>query len=710
MSTRADWELYYNEYGNEAWYNSATGEDTLTKPLVLQYSEDEVFLLVLLQALIRGRQCRARLRWTALFSRLDSADRAATRFERRGKPMRAILELEHARDVLMPHKNDHLQRWAVLLSRLRNLCTDTQTKLYWDGMRAAEAYEFRTALSSLGQARHAVKVLGHKAGLYQSKIPQLITSECTIALKLVACRVAAAMVESGMKPKRARKALERMKLLHHCDDDQSGGVPRHLWKDASGITADNLELNAREKRNAMREKIHKRRRQHKRRGGRSGSSDGGSGSSFGGSDNEQERRQQHHEETNPSDTARSDASGSDDEASVPESAPSSAPGSGSESSLRDSDSSDSDDGDREHERVLASLGGAEEETSHDIDSNLEQRIAGAARMCLRYQLDVEALIAEGMDRNLPVPNLLDALSGSEKEEEIDDFAYLEGRRGRASSSAENSSDSSSLSSSGGDDDNDDADHSASRPKPKTKSKTKKSAAKKEYQPKTLGQFSAFLRATQCRLGLLLHELLLGDEKSKRKMNERGITPALLDTLTTSLDPLLTHIVLDLNTAPPLNGENPTSTSTAKAKQKRRRKAPPGGLPPGPATRAQYLCLRDQAAEALADCRIRIHRTVVDRIDEDWDKLDLRTNREKSRKRKGMWVCTTCYLVNQPTFFSCSACRSAPEQYLTQEEERQQQLRVKLRTLHLRASCRAQDSAKLFKNIAKEYPLQTAVVN
>ena len=162
MSTRTDWEMYYNEYGNEAWYNRVTGEDTLTKPLVLQYSEDEVFLLVLLQALIRGRQCRGRLRWAALFSRLDHANRAATRFERRGKPMRAILELEHARDVLKPHKNDHLQRWAVLLSRLRNLCTDTHTRLYWDGMRAAEAYDLRAALSSLRQARDAVK--GAKRG------------------------------------------------------------------------------------------------------------------------------------------------------------------------------------------------------------------------------------------------------------------------------------------------------------------------------------------------------------------------------------------------------------------------------------------------------------------------------------------------------------------------------------------------------------------
>ena len=103
MSSRHDWQLYYNEYGNEAWYNSVTGEDTLHQPLELQYTDDDIFLLTLLQALIRGRQCRARLKWQKLIQQLELAERACSRFEQRGKPMRAISELAHARDILLPH-------------------------------------------------------------------------------------------------------------------------------------------------------------------------------------------------------------------------------------------------------------------------------------------------------------------------------------------------------------------------------------------------------------------------------------------------------------------------------------------------------------------------------------------------------------------------------------------------------------------------------
>ena len=67
-----------------------------------------------------------------------------------------------------------------------------------------------------------------------NRIPVLIASECRVALRIVACRVAASMTMDGRSTEEIVTSLETLALDQHIQ--RGSGIPSERWSVASGLT------------------------------------------------------------------------------------------------------------------------------------------------------------------------------------------------------------------------------------------------------------------------------------------------------------------------------------------------------------------------------------------------------------------------------------------------------------------------------------------
>ena len=111
------------ESGFVYYYNNTTGESSWSEPpsttttttihdnpfnidsTLFDSRSREYWLLTLFQACCRGWLARRALKYRFLDRKIGDAERNATRFEKRGKRVRAIEQWEYARHVLKPHRS-----------------------------------------------------------------------------------------------------------------------------------------------------------------------------------------------------------------------------------------------------------------------------------------------------------------------------------------------------------------------------------------------------------------------------------------------------------------------------------------------------------------------------------------------------------------------------------------------------------------------------
>ena len=111
------------ESGFVYYYNNTTGESSWSEPpsttttttihdnpfnidsTLFDSRSREYWLLTLFQACCRGWLAHRALKYRFLDRKIDDAERNATRFEKRGKRVRAIEQWEYARHVLKPHRS-----------------------------------------------------------------------------------------------------------------------------------------------------------------------------------------------------------------------------------------------------------------------------------------------------------------------------------------------------------------------------------------------------------------------------------------------------------------------------------------------------------------------------------------------------------------------------------------------------------------------------
>ena len=111
------------ESGLVYYYNNTTGESSWSEPpsttttttihdnpfnidsTLFDSRSREYWLLTLFQACCRGWLARRALKYRFLDRKIGDAERNATRFEKRGKKVRAIEQWEYARHVLKPHRS-----------------------------------------------------------------------------------------------------------------------------------------------------------------------------------------------------------------------------------------------------------------------------------------------------------------------------------------------------------------------------------------------------------------------------------------------------------------------------------------------------------------------------------------------------------------------------------------------------------------------------
>ena len=112
------------ESGLVYYYNNTTGESSWSEPpstttttttihdnpfninsTLFDPRSREYWLLTLFQACCRGWLARRALKYRFLDRKIGDAERNATRFEKRGKRVRAIEQWEYARHVLKPHRS-----------------------------------------------------------------------------------------------------------------------------------------------------------------------------------------------------------------------------------------------------------------------------------------------------------------------------------------------------------------------------------------------------------------------------------------------------------------------------------------------------------------------------------------------------------------------------------------------------------------------------
>ena len=650
------------------WYHAQTGEAVWEKPLALRYTRDETYLLTRLQAIVRGRCTRNRLMWASLFRRLDDAYRNAARLAKRNKSLRAVEELAYAREVLLPHKNEHLDKWAELSSKLRNLCANTQADLFWQADREVKAHQLREAMATYGQARRAVEIMGSASGLFSARMPLLVSGEGNAALRFVAVRIAASLQLEGIKRSRIMKTLDRLGLRHACTRET--GVPHERWSTSSGIA---VEVAALQKKRAN-EAVWAARRASTRQPSSSGSE---------GSNKEEDDDEDDFDEGSGSDNGAVASEKENDEV-----------GSGSDFDSRiDSDSSRSEDEENQDWYVDDMNANDELAESVELEDSLARRLVGCANICLRYQLEIDRLVElDDLDGELPADQLDSENQREREEQHLKQPTTASEERSSVSSSASSGSDSDATSS---DSDSDidkkkqrgrEAVQAAAATAQTTKKRKRKEPVPSYYEPRTLNQLSAVFRTAQVGIAVVLHEHMMGSDKAKERLlaecpGKYGcMKEETLFACAHVLEPLLARVVLTLGDEAPMNEDHPA-----------------------------YRKLRHFAAEALSDCRQRTYRAIAGQLDTDWNNLDDRLIRYGQKRRKGMWQCKACYLFNKPNLQSCTGCHARRPRTMSPQEIEQRRLRDECRVQHLEAALRARRAAAVCEDIGRRYPLQSMVV-